>query len=185
MERLNNLVGYLDGNVIPVEARINHLKSNFTLEQLEDILFEKFVSINSKKETLDNITKKVAEHIDDFEKIKGEIQYIVNDYNDTIQRNQVDGSSVKNLNRLPHLNDKLKKSIAKVNNIKRDISSMKKNIKTLEEGIDDLLILVQSVRKYENLSFIDREKLKLGLSIDTTITDLVVEYLEVRKLKCK
>lgn len=202
-ERIDNSIGYVDGNVIPVCASINHLRGSKTLLELQH-------QFNQAKENM----MFASAHIDEVEELTYE-QIVNRMYNnkdkkyDTI-RSRVDSIN-KNRARLIGANNQLKalerkrnelndptyKEVFYQNNVKsaekfsRLINSGEQVIKEFVERhyvkeskyaekfkvyskqVEDLDALIKGILKFENLTKKEKACLSFGIPLDSSYVVLL------------
>ncbi|UPW39378.1 putative anti-sigma factor [Escherichia phage vB_EcoM_ESCO47] len=186
LERFNNDIGYIKGNVIPVKKKYNAARSDFTLAELiekREIIAGRIATPSAKKveklnldekkwaeikhtyTQIKNIQNKRKSRIDHIEKMtKGKSTLSKEDQLKVVGlKARIDGSRVAEGREVTKLNVLLKGSDWKT----------KTKLSDAETLFDTYDKVIQGLQRFEKIGFIGKLKLKRGLPLNTSIFKLI------------
>jgi hypothetical protein len=181
-ERFNNDIGYIEGNVIPVKVKYNHLRADLSLDELKRAQTRLAVRINGGSK-MPNSFKVTPE---DYYKIRK----IVKNIKDTERGLKKRHKNLKELYK-SGAKDTTPSVIAikaRIHGSNESIGNMERALKMTMGGPDWRLKMksseaemrydmydkiIQGLERLENLSFIDKLKLKKGYSLNASIFKLI------------
>jgi hypothetical protein len=195
LERFDNSKGYIEGNVIPVKLKYNKLRADFEIEDLikkQDIISSNIVKradANKKivipavkidpafsVETHDWNTEPDWRNIQanrrkEAKRVWANIQARrshLNQFNLPQEHRASIAARIRGgLNQIKHLFKKYP-----LNNPVASGASSKKNSKA-EITVKDYDIIIQGLNRFQNLSRLDKAKLKKGLPLNATLLQLI------------
>lgn len=181
-ERFNNDIGYIEGNVIPVKVKYNSLRGDSSLDEMKRAQTRLAVRISGSSKMPNSF--KVTP--DDYYRIRK----IVKNIKDTQKGLKKREKHLKELIK-SGATDKTPSVIAikaRIHGSNASIGQMEKGLKSIIGGPDwrvkmksseaetryDMYDkIIKGLERLENLSFIDKLKLKKGLSLNASIFSLI------------
>lgn len=176
LERLNNDIGYIEGNVIAVKSKYNMVRSHFSLEEIIALRDEKAGRIvraadhakpvkTTPSEVVLPIYKKQYENIEANIKRRQEHMSqpgISAEVRKSLMARIAGGySEMERLRRIS-----LKKAASGGAVISNKASKA-------ENAVHNYGIIIKGLQRFEKMSFIDKAKLKKGLPLEATIFQLI------------
>lgn len=185
LERFDNDKGYVPGNVIPVKKKYNSARGNFSLEQLiekRDELASRIVRAadagghvipeqpESEEDPLVGIAKKYhKQYLAILNNIAKREQHmkqkgVTDEVKKSLQARITGGKAeLKRLRKVSGNTDKLASKAA---------TTSKKATKA-ENSVHNYDIVIQGLTRFQNLSLIDKAKLKKGLPLSASMFQLI------------
>lgn len=185
LERFNNDIGYIKGNVIPVKKKYNTARSDFSLEELiekRDTIAVRIANPSARKvEKLNLDDKKWAQ----IKKVYGTIVNIQKKRENRVKHmaNMMKSqplskeSELKLIGLKARINGSLQAEgheYAKLNVLLKGSDWKTKTKLTNAESLFDTYDkVIQGLQRFEKISFIGKLKLKRGLPLNATIFQLI------------
>ncbi|ARW57441.1 Srd anti-sigma factor [Serratia phage CHI14] len=167
LERFNNSLGYIEGNVIPVKQKYNKARSDFELHEL----------IQKRDEIAGRIVRAV-----DAKEAEVNIESLSKGTRKTIARIQANIEKRKAHLNQKGINEEMKKALtARIiggeAEIKRlmSVSNVMKAPKAskAEETVHSYDIVIKGLSRFENLSWLDKKKIMKGLPLSANMIQLI------------
>lgn len=163
-ERIDNSIGYVDGNVIPVQEVYNRARANLSLDEFVEGTLAP--SVDKVKKSNQEIQLK--RH---YVKLK-KLTKLLEDLNNKGALDESQKACQEKWTK--DINTKL----TEIQNLKNAISKNGVTDKKLDKRIDQYK---DQILRFKNLSKINKLKVKYGLSLDTSILGLLKEiYVRIR-----
>lgn len=180
-ERVNNDIGYVDGNVILVSEFSNSIKSDFSSEEL----LEEYLKYDIKMKSIQDHIERLKASIESKKESRAiKLEQLESSYNNVIavlkenkSKGAVKFSGKMEQNLLEQINNIDKTAITN----KKDIVRCKNSIKQIQEKMHIISCILNYNHKLKKAGFLGRVKLNLGLSLDSTLTDTIDSFIKSSK----
>lgn len=184
LERFNNDIGYIKGNVIPVKKKYNTMRSDWSLDELKqrrddvavkiarpsakkieklNLTSEKWEQIKKSYTHIKNIQHKRDNRVKHYAQMSKSEQSKENQLKMVALKARIDGSRVAEGHELTKLNVLLKGNDWKVT----------KKLTDAETLFDCYDKIIQGLERFEKIGFIGKLKLKRGLPLNASIFKLI------------
>lgn len=184
LERWNNDIGYIMGNVIPVKQKYNSLRSNFSVEQLEAKANQTASRIVRSSDSVKNTMKREeskSKIMSDLENTALSLKTNMENRKKHLipyKAKQKNGTATSaDLELIAALEARIrggKSELDKVNNkLARISSSIPRKTSSAATNVDALNKIITSLHRLEKCSAIDRLKLKKGLPLTASLFQLL------------
>lgn len=179
-ERINNDIGYVDGNVILVSAFSNSIKSDLS----SDELLEEYIRYNMKMKSIQDHREILRISIESKKESRAiKLEELESSYNDTITAlKENKNNSIKNRGKMEqNLLEQIKTLDKTIITNKKNIVQCNNSIKQIREKMHVITCILEYNYKLKKAGFIGKVKLNLGLSLDSTLTDTIDMFLKSEK----
>lgn len=184
LERWNNDLGYVMGNVIPVKQKYNTLRGNNTIEGLErkanEIAARIVRSSDSVKPTSDKEASRL-EKISEYEKIitsiKTNLRNRENHLSQFVQKEKNGTATSADLELINALRTRISGGKSELAKVERKLSAILASVPNrpsdAEIRVQSIQLIVNSLRRLEKCSMLDKLKLKKGLPLTASFFQLL------------
>ena len=186
LERIDNSIGYVDGNVIPVILKLNNIRDSHTLESIELEIDSIKAELDKKFVNANSIENSITQNID-IDTVKKRFTYKT--YRKYMHYYNISKSLEKKIKRFGK-NKELKDELTKVKhtlssivhgapynlnksqlkdlNRAKALKSVNNSIKSDMEKLKQLRLIKQGLSKFTNMSDADKYLVSAGLPLDTS-----------------
>ncbi|UNY41097.1 putative anti-sigma factor [Klebsiella phage KP185] len=184
LERWNNDLGYVMGNVIPVKQKYNALRGNNTIEDLERKANETAARIvrssDSVKPTSDKEAsrwKKISEYERTIASIKTNLRNRENHLSQFVQKEKNGTATSADLELINALRTRISGGKSELAKVERKLSAILASVPNrpsdAEIRVQSIRLIVNSLRRLEKCSMLDKLKLKKGLPLTASFFQLL------------
>lgn len=184
LERWNNELGYVMGNVIPVKQKYNALRGNNTIEDLERKANETAARIvrssDSVKPTSDKEAsrwKKISEYERTIASIKTNLRNRENHIAQYLEKEKNGTATSADLELINSLKTRINGGKSELAIVERKLSAILASVPNrpsdAETRVQSMKLIANSLRRLEECSTLDKLKLKKGLPLTASFFQLL------------